>query len=364
MGMPKTTSELETPLREQLDRLAALEPADAPVISLYLDMSADQHGRQNHHLFLRKALPERAASLSGDARRSFDRDVERITAYLEQDVRRSTNGLALFACAANGDFFEAMQLDVAVDKHQLFVGPVPHLYPLARINDQFPRYAALLVNTNSARLFVFGLGGTEAQRGVVNTKTRRTTMGGWSQARYQRHIENFHLLHMKEVVEVLDRVVRDESLTRIIASCDEVARPTLMEHLPKHLAEKLVDVVSLDMRTPEAEVLTQTMEALRAQDAITDAERVETMLNAWRGAGLGVAGPDDTRMALEMGQVEELMITTVPTLLRADSPEDAERLANELVTLAQQTSARIRFIEDQALLADVGGVGAILRFKL
>ena len=42
--MAKTTSALETPLRDQLDRLAAFEPADAPVLSLYLDMRPDEHG--------------------------------------------------------------------------------------------------------------------------------------------------------------------------------------------------------------------------------------------------------------------------------------------------------------------------------
>ena len=42
----------------------------------------------------------------------------------------------------------------------------------------------------------------------------------------------------------------------------------------------------------------------------------------------------------------------------------ALKLADELVTKAQQQSARIRFIENADLLADVGGVGAILRFKI
>ena len=362
--MAKSTSELETPLREQLDRLAAFEPSGDPVVSLYLDMRADQNGRQNHDVFLRKALPERSESLDGDARRSFERDIERITAYLERDVRKSANGLAIFACAARDDFFEALQVDAPVEKHQLFIGDVPHLYPLARINDQFPRYAALLVNTNSARLFVFGLGATEGERNVVNTKTRRTTMGGWSQARYQRHVENFHLHHMKEVVDILDKAVREESLTRIVVSCDEVAKPTLMQQLPKHLAEKIIDVVSLDMRTPEDQVLAETFEALRAHDAATDGERVQAMLDAWRAGGLGVAGPANTRLALEVGQVEELLIAADPTALRVDSPADAEPLANDLVTLAQQTSARIRFIEDKTLLAGVGGVGALLRFTL
>jgi peptide chain release factor subunit 1 len=363
--MPKTTSELETPLREQLDRLAAFDAtANLPVISLYLDMRVDGTGRTNIDTFLRKAMPEQGEALSGEAHASFDRDSERIQAYLVNDVRKSANGLAIFACQAHDGFFEALQLDVPVEQHQLFVGSVPHLYPLARLNDQFPRYAALLVNTNSARLFVFGLGDTETQRQVVNTKTRRTTMGGWSQARYQRHIENFHLHHMKEVADILDKVVREEGLTRIVVSCDDVSRPLLMDQLPKHVADKIVDVVSLDMKAPDQQVLAETLDALRQKDAETDADQVEAAIGAWRASGLGVVGPTGTRSALERGQVEELLITAAPTLLRAPSPEASETLANELVTLGQQTSARIRFIEDPALLADVGGVAALLRFRL
>ena len=72
--------------------------------------------------------------------------------HLGDDARRSANGVAIFACSARG-LFETLQLDVPFEDHWLFVGSVPHLYPLARVNDQYPRYAALVVDTNSARLF-------------------------------------------------------------------------------------------------------------------------------------------------------------------------------------------------------------------
>jgi peptide chain release factor subunit 1 len=382
--MSKSTSALATPLREQLDRLAAFEPSDAPVISLYLDMRADQHGRDNYSTFIRKAFPSRAATLSGDARKSFDADVAKINAYLENELRSSANGLAIFACSASG-LFEAMQLDVSQDGHWLFLGSVPHLYPLARLSDQFPRYAALLVNTNSARLFVFGLGVTELQREITNQKTRRTTMGGWSQARYQRHVENFHLHHMKEVVDVLDRVVQSESINQIVVACDDTTRPVLSEQLPPHLSEKVVDTIRLGIETPGHEVLAETLELLRQKDAETDEERVNAMLGEWRGGGLAVAGPDETLLALSMGQVEELLIAATPDILRlantqsdsapgpveidtsaagADADPNRWKLAHELIAKAHQTGARIRFIENASLLANVGGVGALLRFRI
>jgi peptide chain release factor subunit 1 len=358
--MQKTTTALETPLREQLDRLAAFEAVDAPVLSLYLDMGADEQGQRRYDPFLRRSWLERGGALKGEARKSFDRDTERINEYLG-NVPKPVNGLAVFACAAADDFFEAVQLEAPLDQNWLFIGSVPHLYPLARLNDQYPRYAAMLLDTNSARLFVFHLGRASVTEQVNNVKTRRHSMGGSSQARYQRHIENFHLHHMKEVVDVLDRVVRDEVINQIVVACDEVARPLLMEQLPKHLAEKVVDVVKLDINTPEQRVLSETMDALREKDAETDAEKVEAMLGGWRGNGLGVAGREATLKALEMGQVEELLITS-QNLDQLNDKDVAQ--VNELVTKAQQSAARIRFIEDPALLEDVGGAGALLRFKI
>jgi peptide chain release factor subunit 1 len=384
--MPKSTTALETPLRQQLDRLVAFEPAEMPVLSLYLDMRPNERGRETWDSFLRKTFPERSLTLKGDARKSFDQDTERIRRYLDNDVRKSANGLAIFASAAQNEFFEAVQLSVPIEDNWLFIGSVPHLYPLMRLNDQFPRYAALLVDTNSARLFVFGLGTLETGREVRNAKTRRSAMGGWSQARYQRHIENFHVQHMKEVVDVLDRTVRDESLNQIVIACDAVTKPLLMEQLPQHLANKVLDVMALDINTPEHQVLQDTLEVLRERDADTDAAQVRRMLDAWHAHGLAVVGPEDTMRALEMRQVEELLIAASPSHLRRpvavtgdmtpapvdidttapnnQDEADRHRLADHFVVHAHASGARVRFVEDPQLLADVGGVGALLRFRI
>lgn len=384
--MEKSTFALETPLRDVLTRLAAFEPNGAPVLSVYLDVRRDQQGKPQFDTFLRKALPERAASLAGDARRSFEADAARITNFVASQLRASASSVAMFACSAADGFFEAMQLDVPIDGHWIFVGAVPHLYPLARANDQHPRYAAVIVDSNSARIFVFGLAAVESREQVKSVKTRKTMMGGWSQARYQRRADNVHLHHMKDVAAVLDRIVREEKIERIVLSCEESTKPLLLAELPKHLADKIIDMVQLDIRAPEHQIIQDTLDTLQAKDAETDAEHVQAMMDAWHANGLGVVGVSDTLMALSMGQVEELLITASPALIRdASLPEelapaqevavdttvrdaDAETqrltIADELVTKAQQSSARIRFVEDASLLAEVGGVGAILRFKI
>src|SRR4029079_5887794 len=125
-------------------------------------------------------------------RASLERDVERVQQYLADEVHRSSNSLALFASAGTGEFFEAVQLDAPIDEHWLVIGAVPHLYPLARLLDQYPRYAAVLLDRTRARILVFALGAVERREQVTGVKTRRSSMGGWSQARYQRRAQNLH----------------------------------------------------------------------------------------------------------------------------------------------------------------------------
>ena len=51
-------------------------------------------------------------------------------------------------------------------------------YPLARLSDQFPPYAALIADTNAARLFVFGRGATMRSGQVTGTKSQ-PELGRW-----------------------------------------------------------------------------------------------------------------------------------------------------------------------------------------
>lgn len=104
-----------------------------------------------------------------------------------------------------------------------------------------------------------------------------------------------------------------------------------------------------------------------------------------------MVGPQDTLDALIKGQVDELLITanlrelqpvgaTASDSLEAVLPEpvletvaagepaearaETVRLADELITKAAQTGARITFVEDPEVLKDYGGAAALLRFSI
>jgi peptide chain release factor subunit 1 len=382
------------PITEQLDRLARFEPVPYPVVSLYLNTQPNEHGRDQYQTFVRQEFKARSRTYppGSSDRESLDKDLERINAFLEDELQPSANGVAIFACSA-GEIFEAIQMTAPVERHWLYIGDAPHLYPLARIESKYPRYAAVIADTNSARILVFATNELVATEQVVGEKTRRTSQGGWSQARFQRHISNFHMQHAKEIVDALDRIVQQEGITQILTAGDEVILPLLRDQLPKYLSEKVVDHLKLDTRAPLDTILNATIEAMARQNERSDREKVEAAIGGYRAGGLGVVGPEDTLDALVKGQVDELLLTANMDALRdvsneavramandstllepavepAAGGEAAEasprvvRLADELVTRAKQTAATVTFIEDATLLQDYGGVAALLRFTV
>ena len=237
----------QTTLTDDLDELAAFEPNGFPFISLYLNLQPDQHGRDHFMPFVRKEFAERAKSFPKNSLElaSFKLAVTRIMSYLRNEVRPSANGVAVFACAGADVYFKTVQLDAPIQKHRLHISDRPHLYPLARVIDQHPRYVALLSDTNAARLFVFDLGKVLSSKEVQQPKLSRTQVEGWSQMRYQRHVDNYYQHHAKEVVEMLDSVVREEAAEHIILAGDDVIIPLLRAHLPVHLEKKVIDAGTL-----------------------------------------------------------------------------------------------------------------------
>src|SRR4051812_7978925 len=383
-------------LTEQLERLAAVEPSPYPVVSLYLNTQPNEHGRDQYQTFVRKELKARAATYPARSseREMLERDLERISAFLASDVQPSANGVAIFACDA-ASLFETVQLDAPIQEHALYVGDQPHLYPLARLASQYPRYAAVLADSHRTRILVVADGAVQTDTAIEGVKTRRTSQGGWSQARYQRHIDNYHLQHIKDVVAALEKIVLAEGLTRVVVAGDESVLPLLREQLTKPLTEMVVDELPIASDAAQDHVVRETLASMRALDSRTDREIVEAAIGGYRAGGLGVVGPDATLLALTNGQVDELLIsaslarieglgeTRAAELALANDATLAEpavdaaaageaaaadmgvvRLADELVRKAKLTSARIQFIEDASLLEPYGGVAATLRYRI
>lgn len=369
-----------------LARLVEFQPQQLPVISLYLDARAKQQGKRTYGPFVRKRMTEMKRTFAPHSRErdSFTEDCVRIDRYLEEEPEQSAQGIAIFACSAANDFFDVGQFEVPFERNRLMVSDRPHVYPLARLVDQNPRYAVVVADTNSAHIFVFAAGREIDRRDVQNLDTHEPRWGGWTLNRFERHVRDFELRHAKEVIEVLERTLRDDQIDKVILAGDhETIIPLLREQMTKEVADRVIDEMTLPVDTPEKRILEESLNIIRRHDSLHDMEKVQRLMNEYRADDLAVVGVPQTIAALSNGQVEEMLISTNPRDLAFDTAEvkhvfrlyrpedpnlpslDHRSVGDELVRLARQISAaHVTFIEDANQLKDVGGVGALLRYRV
>ena len=369
-----------------LRKISEIESGEFPFISVYLNAEPNQHGRDDFDVFLKKQLSEHQGNYAEETseRASFDRDVERISEYAEK-IQPSANGVAIFACAGADDFFQTIEFDVPFANDRFFVFDRPHVYPLARLIEQNPKFAVVIADTNAAHIYVSQRGRILDEEEIENEKTNRSEVGGWSQKRYQRHNDELHQKHAKEVIEELEKIVREDDVKKIIlAGNEEVVIPLLRDELTKDLESKVVGTIRLDIKTPEKEIFEAAKQAINQHDTLEDKEKIEYLKEQNYDEGLGVTGVAETLKALENGQVQELYLTAnfdeikynkseIEKILKDYAPgednsltnaSEARQIADELIRQAVASAENIRFFEDENLLEEFGGVGAILRYRM
>jgi peptide chain release factor subunit 1 len=349
-------------VHQALRSLAELEPGELPVLSVYLDMRPHATGEnpavRAGMVILRNRLRdiEKTYLPRGPELDSIRADAERIDRYLAHEYDVVADGLALFACAGRG-LFESVEAGVPFDD-QVTVASQPDLFQLARLVDEHETAVVAVVDSNTSRLFAVRrgvlreVGGSDQPPKYFRT---RPMMGGLNQASFQRHNAGLRAQFARETAAELARLVDAERASRVVLAGDEVAIPLLQEALSQRVAALVKDVIRLDIRAPldtVADEVEQVLAAAELEDGKTTADQ---LLGAVRAGGLGVAGLEETRAALEHGQVDELVLDPSAGL--------EETVRSELVRLAQLTAATVEVVEGHEGLRRLGGVGALLRYR-
>jgi peptide subunit release factor 1 (eRF1) len=376
-----------------------MEPDGTPFFSIYLNAEAGQNGRDTFPIWLKKPLSDEEQKYKEDEGElaKFNGAAERIQDFVENEVDPAANGIAIFTKMGD-DYFEVVQLDVAFPQSKFFSLDRPHIFPLARAVNENPRYAVLWADKNKADIYVFG-GETRIRsdvdveskvESIQNEVTQAAQAGGWSQQRFARRREKFHLEHAKEVVAELEEVMKKFNVEHfVICGDEETILPVIKPELSKPMEEKLLGSFSMSQYDSEEEIREKSLEVVSIEMATLQQQKIEQLNDAAKSsAKMGTLGVEDTLRALANGQVEELILASnidtfdyskkkVKKILKEYEPGDdtapadaasaigdAAQIADQLIVRAINTAARITFIKDESMLEEAGGVGAILRFNM
>jgi peptide chain release factor subunit 1 len=347
-------------MNELIRKLAPIDADALPLLSIYLDVRPEATGERPQLraglLVLEDRLREirRTFLPRGDDLDSFDADAARINAFVEEGMQPSTEGLAIFACNGLG-VWETVEVQAPFE-NQVTVASRPDLYQLAKLDDEFERAVVGVIDTNTARLYVYEYGDLIEAGGPdedpVHFQKRQT--GGWSQARYQRHIDKHRKDFTGEIVQAIGDLVEREDAHHVVLAGDEVVMSHLNRAMPKELAAKVTGVFKADIRANVNEIAAEVTPIMEQAERESGMSAVERLVGEVRRGGLGVAGIEATGKALERGQVDTLLLDE-----QAVGPVERK----ELVRLAATTAADVEVVQDAPSLAEMGGVGALLRYR-
>ncbi len=365
MTATPTTTKLgpdQSHLRDLLRRLAEAESPEAPILSVYVDARPQAHGERpgerNELTIVRNRLDQLAGSLDtqSEALASVEADRRRIDALLDDGDLTATDGMAVFACEHLG-LWEVVRAQIEFDT-QVSAGPTADLFQLARLLDDAVSAVIAVVDTSTCRLFVTRRGGLTERPGPSESpdEHKRHDQGGWSQARYQRHIDTQDQRFAKEAAAAIDRLVAREKPAHVIIAGDERAISVLDGQLSERVRPLVEHVARIDLRASPDDVREEVRPVLSALEEADGQDAADRAIAGHRARDLGVVGIDAVMAALESGQVDELVID--------ETASTDEELRGELIRQASLTDAHVEIVRDHAGLQRHEGIGATLRFRI
>ena len=303
-------------------------------------------------------------------------------------------GYAVFARAGAVAFTGA--LDAPPRREIARLAPLPHLMPL--LAQRRPPIPHLRVSATRVGGEIVAVGGSgQGWRDWVSGQqwpVHKTKVGGWSQDRYQRSVEETWDENAKALAAEVDAVAGRIGARHVIVGGDLRARSLLLERLATPLRESAT--VFDEEVSADSQAMTEAADRALSEWA---ARRCRERFDDWQARlahGLAVQGLAPTMAAFRDGQVSDLFLADDPTstasawigpagndlaasqeeLLELDVPAPAaDRADAAIVRAIAHTDAELHFLP--ADLVETGnpeacggiarpldGVCATLRFSL
>ena len=377
----------ETVTWERLRELASFRAENGCAISLYVDLdpsvtptAGDAATRVNS--LLDEAAKRAEATRDGmshDVKQSLRADFDRLREFFARDFDRDgAHGFAVF-CAGMDDLWEALPLTEPVPD-VVKVGRQVYLAPLVPLVAQGEGALVAFVNRERGDVYRLVDGRLEELADHTEQQPGRHDQGGWSQARFQRHIDELASDHMRRVADEVNRRAR-RTRVPVVILCPEQVRGEFGGLLAQEATGMLAGWTHIEDHAPPAAVLDAVKPVLDEWRAKRESETLERWREEAGRGGRATAGWADTLAAASDGRVELLLYGEraareafeCPSCGRAsleggacpldgttmEARDDGLDLA---VHRALSFGATVLRVEHHQDLDPVEGIGALLRF--
>src|SRR5256886_12904129 len=239
---------------------------------------------------------EAVHELTHEQREALRADLTRIREFFEREFDRDgSRGVAVFSAGLDNAWRTLPLGDPVADK--IAVGREFYLSPLVPLVGRGDGALIAVVGRERGTVYTLRAGKLEEVVDQFDETPGRHDQGGWSQARYQRHIESLVHEHLKEVAEQLDprgRPVRGPQVRDLTTGG---TRAELEEVLSHEVRNAIVGWTQAEAHSTPAELLQAAKPILEEWHAKQEREAAERWRDESGRGGRATPGGADTRQA-------------------------------------------------------------------
>src|SRR5215210_4035106 len=351
----------DTLTRARLRQLADLAPERGRVLSVYLNLDpasfATPPARASAISSLLNDAQRKVEELDGDLphddRMALRADVDAVRDALEAPgiADEGTRGVAVFACGPAG-LLETVRVKRSLES-RVVIDATPFVEPLVQATAG-GLWCVLLANRRSARIFTGTPEQLDETDRIEDNVHSQHQQGGWSQARYQRSVDEDVRDHLAHTAEVVFALFKREGFEQLIIGAPEETVGDLEQHLHPYLHERLAGHVRVDVENSSADdVLAAAADGIAEHERRRERELLDRLEHGLGAGGRGAAGVDDVLGALEEGRVD--------TLLLSEGFRAGGGVADRAMAKALESSAEVVVVRHHDI-AEHGGIAAVLRY--
>ncbi len=382
--MPSLTPQIENADIKIVRRLSE-KTAQGKVLTIYLNLDPSEFAtppaRETQITSATRQAAQLIEELDQPEKKELRERLEVVKEFLltDDEWTKDAGAVGVF-CSTEAGSFDVIKLPEHVPT-SADVGDTPNIRPMTEVVNR-DRWCVALIDRRSTRLFLGTPSNLEEIEAFEDTVHRQHDQGGWSQARYERSVEEEVEDHLKHTCDRLLTMHRDHGFDHMVIGATEELWPRIMDRLHSYVSEDVVARLEVDNHNIGIDDLKRHLEEVAV---IQDNQKERTlldMLNQELGrGGRASAGLRDVLAALNEAKVDTLLVADGLSAegvycprcgLLAETgsvcPADGEQMeqcadiVEKALEQASRTSATARHVKYQPDLQGVGQIASLNRF--
>src|SRR3954466_2627336 len=301
---------------DRLRELAVLRPDGARVLSVFLNLDpasfAEPPARASE---IRSIVDElrRLARAQGDdvkhaAKLALRADLDRVEEFLAGFSPKGAHGLVIYACGP-ADLFEVIRLPRPIPSRAV-IDDSPFIEPLAGLVG-LGSWFTVLVNRHTGRMFLGDRERLDEIDVVTDQVHGQHKQGGWSQARYQRSVDEDVQDHLRNVAEAAFVHFKRAPFDHLLLGGPAETLADFEPKLHAYLQQRIAGRIDIDVENTNADdVLAAAASRIAEFEHARERSALDRLREGVATGGRAVGGLEEVLEALNERRVACLLLAS------------------------------------------------------